>query len=150
MAHIPCAAYVIFFCSMVVIEVGNELDKVFGWTSRLCTAKLTVMFWSCWAVWMLLITVPLIGTAVFSIQYLSIVRRCGWVNAETVIFSPEFEQAAQATTDACWLFVVLAVIEQVTHFTLDMSEVVRTVPQVPVNAFPHRSKHYHMLELGGK
>merc|ERR1712232_802463 len=97
-----------FFIIISLITIANLLDRCFGFLLR-CSEKGVYIFWIFWGIWMAIVTVPMLGYSIFSLQYLYEVYNSGWLD-ELNYLSPEFVSAAKQATFACFGIFILSVI----------------------------------------
>lgn len=86
-AYMPEVGLVVFFASLMFISVASVCDRCTGFLLRR-TDKEVCLFWLLWALWMAIITVPMLGFSVFGMHFLFEVYRAGWLD-EMDYLSPE-------------------------------------------------------------
>lgn len=119
LTYVPMFAFDCYFWSFVVVALLNELDKHMEWSKQRCTYWKNCLFWWAWALFMIVLAIPLIGTAVYNVQFLWLVGRCRWAEEDLEIISPTFYGAAWKGSLACWVCIVQAVLEQLLYSVLD-------------------------------
>lgn len=148
--YLPMFAFDCYFWSFVLFAIGNELDKYMEWSKRLCTYRQNCIFWCAWCVFMILLAIPLMATAVYNIQFLWLVARCKWAEEDIAIISEPFYDAARTGSIACWVCIVQAFLEQLLYVALDCY--VDKQSKAPVaKEFIHEPDEFlKLLELSGE
>jgi len=109
MSYIPSCGLCIFLGSCTMIGVGNILDRCYGVMLR-CTNRGIICFWILYILWMIMVTMPMVGYFLFSLQYVGEVVNGGWIRNSTV-FSEAYILAAHKAMGAMMMFLMLAVVD---------------------------------------
>lgn len=119
LTYVPMFAFDCYFWTFVIVALLNEFDKHMEWSKQRCTHRMNCVFWWLWALFMIILAIPLIVTAVYNVQFLWLVGRCKWAEEDLAIISPSFYGAARRGGIACWICIVQAVLEQLLYYVLD-------------------------------
>lgn len=121
MTYIPGLGFSLFFGSLVAFCVFMVVDRLRGWMAR-CRNSYIYCFWFIWLMWMVLLTVPMIGYCIYSVQFMWRVRQMGWLQDQDQIFSKEFVHASVTAARATGGFVLVAVVDLVVILLLDLDQ----------------------------
>jgi len=120
MSYIPGLSFMIFFGTLLALSFANLVDRLMGFSVEASDLSLW-LFWILMGVWVALVTIPMMGTAVYSVQFLLEVRFSGVLYKEAM-FSKRFEEAAHSATSACMCFLGLAIIDWLVLLRLDLEQ----------------------------
>jgi len=110
---VPILSYHIYFGLFLFSSILNEMDKCLQWSNRMCTYGCNVGFWVSWSLGVVFLTLPLVVTTIFNLQFLFQVLRCNFFDNDYLLVSDEFRSAAWWSSLACCLFILQAFVEQI-------------------------------------
>lgn len=119
MSYIPGIGFVMFFVSFVLFSIGMVLDRVMQWMVQ-ASDKYIYMFWLVWCLWMVVVTIPMIGYCAYVIQFVLEVQKGRWLRTEP--FSPEFVHHSKTLCQSAQWFFVVALVELIAILRLDIEE----------------------------
>lgn len=145
---IPLFGFGLFAVKVFVEVLANELDKIFNYSQTFSTRR-AVLIWSGWIFITLLLTLPMFGVAVTSLQYMWIIFSCGLDSetagilsgrdphaASTLLPDEDFANSCDRAMNSCLWVIVAIVLEQVIELAalVELSKPDGTfqVPQPPI------------------
>eukprot|EP00933_Yihiella_yeosuensis_P025049 TRINITY_DN19420_c0_g3_i1.p1 TRINITY_DN19420_c0_g3~~TRINITY_DN19420_c0_g3_i1.p1 ORF type:complete len:211 (-),score=4.99 TRINITY_DN19420_c0_g3_i1:159-704(-) len=131
-AFIPIFGIWVNFILLVFVNVLNELDKCFRFTSNAVSLRKCCFLWSILLLMILLVCIPLIGTVTYNLVYFENVRHCHWLDAMRVTVSKEAATAAWRCLYTCRAFIVVGLLELVIETVIvKVSRTRRNAPNAP-------------------
>jgi len=143
LSYLPLFEYRCFFWTFVAMTVLNELDKLLNWSPRHCSYTGNIVFWIVWSLIILVMTIPILVTTAWKIQFLYHVHNCSWDDEDAHLISSDFTRAYLQSQGACILFILTALLEQFVFFVMDWHSLRRS--SVPVAPEAVRGNTYEKL-----
>mmetsp|Transcript_85744 Transcript_85744/g.239759 ORF Transcript_85744/g.239759 Transcript_85744/m.239759 type:complete len:683 (-) Transcript_85744:163-2211(-) len=119
MSFLPGIGLIMVFVSITAVSILSVVDRCCGLMMS-CSSRGVVVFWATFILWAMLLTIPMLGYAVFSIQYMIEVLDSGLIEASAGVMSEQFKTAALSSLGICTGFIVVAILDIIIIIRLDM------------------------------
>eukprot|EP00927_Polykrikos_kofoidii_P083516 TRINITY_DN856_c0_g4_i1.p1 TRINITY_DN856_c0_g4~~TRINITY_DN856_c0_g4_i1.p1 ORF type:complete len:472 (-),score=44.40 TRINITY_DN856_c0_g4_i1:31-1302(-) len=145
MSFVPGAGIVIFLIGVTVLSTLTIVDRLFGIMLRHCSDRHLIVFWILYSVYMLLVTFPMMGYCVFSLNYLYTVNVHGWLHVGGVL-TDRFVSAAQKASTICLFSFVVGLMDVALMIRIDMDQHSKIASAEP-NRNPLNDEHCKVVGL---
>jgi len=114
--YIPTVGFKLFFISMVMLTIIMVIDRVCGIMQA--HDWYIYLFWITWTIWMLVVTVPMMGYCMCNLNFVWKASIDGWIDSER-IFSDDFVAASVTAARCSCAFILIAVIDMIVVLLID-------------------------------
>jgi hypothetical protein len=118
MSFLPGVGFSMFGLTLVVFCIFMVVDRLKGYMAK-CGDRYVYCFWFLWALWMIFLTVPMIGYCVYSVNFMWRISEISWLRDEDELFSNEFQNAMKNLARATGCFLAISFVDFLAILTLD-------------------------------
>jgi hypothetical protein len=129
------------FQSLLALLVANEVEKKFGWFRRMAPSWIN-LFWLGFSLWAFLVTIPMIVTAAFYLQFEWHTFNCGWIFEDDIVFNDAYAKAGSKCMIYTMIALILFIAETMISLQIDsISGRAKAQPKVPAFKLPEGEYH---------
>jgi hypothetical protein len=123
LAHIPAVGFSLFFITLVFMTLFITIDRVLGVMDYLSNWYV-YLFWTFYLIWFALLAVPMLGSCVYSLQFLVEIQKNGLLLNGLSNFSEDYQWAATIAVSASAGFLFTATFDVVVMIMSDCGKTV--------------------------